>query len=143
VRRWQFPYALAILALAILACGNKAPDYILRGWTVTPPPLIQPTPAPTIIYVYPTPGPTPTWTPATVRVDQLEIRAGPGTNFPGDPSVYLSSGDIVKIITCRYDKQGEAWVNFYWPAKKLYGWVAVTYHGAIFIWPMPGRCTNE
>ena len=145
MRRWQSFCALAVLALAILACGSKAPEYVLRGWTVTPPPTSTPAklpttpkPGPTIIYIYPTAG----WFTATVRVDQLEIRNGPGTKYPGDPSVYLSTGDVVEIMACKYDEQGEAWANIYWKKEHLFGWVAVTYRGAIFMWPMPERCTR-
>jgi len=136
---------LASILASILACGQQAPEYILRGWTPTPPkatstatPVSTVSAGPTIIYVYP----TDVWFSATVRVDQLEIRNGPGTGYPGDASIFLSTGDTITIMACKYDTGGEAWANFYWPKKKLYGWAAVTYRGAIYLWPMPERCTR-
>jgi hypothetical protein len=142
--RWQLLFALAVWALAILACGSKAPEYVLRGWTVTPPPpTATSTPpvvkvGPTILFVYPTNA----WYSATVRVNQLEIRAGPGTKYPSNLLFHLSIGDTLTIMACKYDDHGEAWANFYWPKNKFYGWTAVTFRGAIFLWPMPGKCTQ-
>ena len=137
---------LAILA-SILACAAppRAPEYVLRHWTptpppasITPPPVSRSTPAPTIIYVYPTTG----WYQATVRTDHLEIRNGPGTKYPANPDLYLRLGDQITIMACKYDDTGEAWANFSWPKKNLFGWAAVTYRGQIFLWPMPERCSR-
>jgi hypothetical protein len=136
--------SLIVIAFSILSCASpqKAPEWKLRGWTVTPSPTgthrPDPTPGPTIIYIYPTEEQYS----ATVRVPQLEIRGGPGTSYPGIPDVYLSKGDVITVMACKIDGSGEGWANFYWPARKMYGWAAVTYQGKIFLSPLPGRCSR-
>jgi hypothetical protein len=135
--------AAGILLLAsILACmtPSRAPESVLRGWTATPTSTATPmpgaTPQPTIIYVFPTASQYV----AIVRVQELEIRSGPGTKYPSNPQTYLTTHDRILVIACKYDDTGEAWANFYWAKKQMYGWAAVTYRGQIFLWPMPREC---
>lgn len=137
MRRWQFLLPLAVWVLAIFACA-KAPEYVVRGWTPTPTktPLAIGTPQPTVIVVYATEA----WYTAEVLANGLEIRNGPGTKYPSNPVIFLSRGDKIMIMACKYDEAGEAWINFYWSKQNVYGWSAVTWRGTIFIWPMPRSC---
>ena len=139
-RGWRSAFGIVAIVLAMLACGQQAPEYVIRGWTATPSPtataLASRTPTPIVIYIYP----TEVWYTATVLADQLEIRTGPATKYPSNPELYLSRGDQITVMACRFDALGEAWVNLYWPKKKIYGWSAVTWRGAIFLFPMPGSC---
>ena len=45
----QIFIAFLILVLAMLACGNPAPEYVLRGWTVTPSMEVLPTQTPYVV----------------------------------------------------------------------------------------------
>ena len=62
--------ALLIVVLGILACGNPAPEYVLRGWTVTPTKFVDATNTPLVIYVEVTNSPEPTQTPELVIITQ-------------------------------------------------------------------------
>ena len=138
-RKYAIILPMLALIIAALAC-EKTPTYKLRGWTVTPSPSST-MPAtlplgPTIIYV------TPTYQAyrATVIVDIMEIRSGPGTNYPARDDLYLKRGDIIMVTECRYDKNGEAWAHWTWAHQMADGWSAITWRGDIFLSPMPGRC---
>ena len=62
--------AICVLALAILACGNPAPEYVLRGWTVTPSEIANATQTALVVFVEITNSPEPTQTPALVIITQ-------------------------------------------------------------------------
>ena len=138
--RWQPILALVILGMAILACA-RAPEDVVRHYTPTPTvtPLATELPSPTQfppIVIVATEAPYI----ANVLAVQLEIRSGPGTQYPANPDLALARGDQIMVYACVYDKNQEAWINFGWPAHRLFGGAAVTWRGAIFIQPMPMSC---
>jgi multidrug efflux pump subunit AcrA (membrane-fusion protein) len=92
-------YALIVLALATLACGQ----YVTPTPTVSPASPSSTAPAP---YATPTPEPTKISVPAqdvqtaTIRAT-VYVRAEPDANSPEIGS--LTTGEVVEIVTCAGD----------------------------------------
>src|SRR4051794_25714251 len=81
------------IVLASLACGQQAPEYVLRGWTVTPsltptiantPSPVVPTQTPYIVEITNTPQPTQEVLAKCVSASEtVYLRPSPSTdNYP-------------------------------------------------------------
>jgi hypothetical protein len=125
---WQIFFAVFVLVLAMMACGSPAPEYVLRGWTVTPS-IVASTQTP--IVVIHTSTPLPTLTPVYVEITNtpeqvlakcvsasVAVHLRPSPNTSGYPIEALANGIEVKDLGGRSgkwwfvsvgDKQG--WVD--------------------------------
>jgi hypothetical protein len=112
--------------LATLACGQQAPEYVLRGWTVTPSltPTVQasstyvpPTQTPYVIQITNTPEPTNEVSTKCVSASvAVHLRPSPSTdNYPvevlanGAKVTDLGGRDGKWVFVQVGDKQG--WIN--------------------------------
>jgi uncharacterized lipoprotein YajG len=118
---------VTVLMLAALACGQPAPEYILRGWTVTPSPTANAEPSQTPIVIQETVvvieqitnTPEPTGEPIALCVSAQEtVHLRPSPNTDGYPITVLENGARVNDLGGRSgqwlyvsveDKQG--WIN--------------------------------
>lgn len=120
--------ALLALVVALLACGNPAPEWQLRGWTVTPSPFSTSTPIivevekTVVVQITSSPAPTLTVQPTEevrlcVNADEtVYLRPSAGVN--GYPILPLENGTIVLdlggrdgewVFVAVGDKRG--WIN--------------------------------
>lgn len=128
MKKLSIVLAIFFLVLASLACGSKAEEWQMRGWTVTPSPTAntQATQTPYIVEITNTPAPTelPTVTPNPTAISYLCVTANEAVNlrpspdasyYPIDP---LKNGTKVEDLGARDgnwvfvkvgDKQG--WIN--------------------------------
>ncbi len=122
----KFLIAFLVLVMAMLACGQPAQEWELRGWTVTPPPFsststpIAPTQTPYIIQITNTPESTPIPTESVGKcvnaTESVYLRPSAGNDnypimpLPNGAILYDLGGRSGNWIFVRYqDKDG--WVN--------------------------------
>lgn len=133
-KRSGTPMILAILLLVVahLACGSPAPDYVLRGWTVTPSVVAQPSQTPFVVketvvvahqetvvvvaHVTPTPGRL-----CVVAQEAVYLRPSPSTD--NHPIVPLLSREEV------LDLGGRSGTWIFAQVRDKQGWVQGKYVG--------------
>jgi hypothetical protein len=100
--------ALFVLAVVLLACGQPAPEWQLRGWTVTPSPF-EPTQTPVVVQITTTPPLT--YTPIVKVVTEtprptekmcvdalVAVHLRPSPNESGYPIMVLVNGAVVEDL---------------------------------------------
>jgi hypothetical protein len=131
----KFLIALLVLVLASLACGQKAPEWQLRGWTVTPSltPDARPTQTPVLVEI--TTTPLATQTPnlvivsATPNPTSLCVSASVAVHLRPSPSTDNYPIEVLANGTRVTDLGGRSGVWYFVELGDNQGWVSGLYLG--------------
>lgn len=128
---WQIFVGVLAIVLVMMACGSPAPEYVLRGWTVTPSivastqtPIVVvhtgtplPTLAPVFVEITNTPVPTSEALEKCVLAD-VTVHLRPSPNTSGYPIEVLANGQRVNDLGGRVGKwwfvsvgKNQGWVD--------------------------------
>jgi hypothetical protein len=112
MKRWQVFMGVLAILLAVLACGQPAQEWQLRGWTVTPsltPSVANtltptvPTQTPFIVVISQTPEPTKHVLAKCVQADVM-VHLRPSANTSGYPIEVLANGERIVDLGGRVGK---------------------------------------